>query len=475
MTLAFLRRLARDCRGNVAMLFAIGLLPMVFLGGMAIDYTMAADRQAQLNGYADAAALAAVTPTMMAQSNATATTAATNTFNAQAGALSGINYSPSNLNISVTTNSGGTRTAVVTYTATYPTFFAALLGMNQLNLGGSSTATAGLPPDINFYLLLDDSPSMALAATSAGIQKLINATQYESDGSGAKGCAFACHESKPSTDGLSQDNYSVARGLGLTLRIDLVSAAAQNLMTTASTTMASNNASYQMAIYTFDVGLNTIQTLTSSMTTAQNSAKNIQVLEVCYNNRLNCSSSGAGDSDMDTDFDQAMYKINKIMPNPGSGTTAKGDTPQEVLFLVTDGVEDACETPAANPTTYTNCREQYYMNYVNGSGNTYAAPGGADWCSAIKSRGIRIAVLYTTYVPMISPPLSNYNSSWYMNFMNSGAGISAFINASQDQAATSLQTCASPGLFYEVQNDGDISTALSSLFQAAVQSAYLSK
>ena len=29
------------------------------------------------------------------------------------------------------------------------------------------------------------------------------------------------------------------------------------------------------------------------------------------------------------------------MPDPGNGTTAQGDTPQEVLFIVTDGVEDA--------------------------------------------------------------------------------------------------------------------------------------
>ncbi|HLI19584.1 MAG TPA: TadE/TadG family type IV pilus assembly protein, partial [Stellaceae bacterium] len=389
MILKSLRRLVRDRRGNVAMMFAISLLPMVFLGGMAIDYTMASDKQAQLNGYADAAALSAVTPTMMAQSNSTAKTTATNTFNAQASALSGISYSPSNLSVNITTNSGGTRTATVSYTASYPTFFASLLGVNQINLGGSSTANGGLPPNINFYLLLEDSPSMALAATSAGVQSLINATQYESDGSGAKGCAFACHEYEPSQDGLSKDNYAVARGLGLTLRIDLVSTAAQNLMTTATTTMANNNASYQMAIYTFDVTLNTIQTLTSSMTKAAESAKNIQVLEVCYNNRLSCSGAGAGDNDMDSDFDQAMYKINKIMPNPGSGTNTKGDTPQEVLFIVTDGVEDACESPAANPTTDTNCREQYYMDYVNGSGNTYAAPGGSDWCSTIKNRGIR--------------------------------------------------------------------------------------
>ncbi len=231
-------------------------------------------------------------------------------------------------------------------------------------------------------------------------------------------------------------------------------------MTTASTTENSTTASYKMAIYTFDVALNTIQTLTSSLTTAQSSAGNIKLLEVCTNNHLVC---GTGNNDMDTDYDNAMNKINNIMPDPGSGTNAKGDSPQEVLFIVTDGVEDACESPTLNSYSGGGCREQYYMN------------ADKDWCSTVKSRGIRIAVLYTTYVPMISPPLSNYNSGWYSSFDGNGAGISNFINATQDQAATELQNCASPGLYYEVQNDGDISTALSSLFNAAVQSAYLSK
>jgi hypothetical protein len=241
-----------------------------------------------------------------------------------------------------------------------------------------------------------------------------------------------------------------------------------------------------MAIYTFDVTLNTIQTLTSSMSTAQSSTSNIKLLEVCYNNTLYSTSvtgcsppsgmSGQGNNDMDTDFDQAMYKINNIMPNPGSGTNSAGDTPQEVLFIVTDGVNDACVSHSpANSYTGGGCREQYYMDYPNVSTNTYAAPGGNDWCTTVKNRGIRIAVLYTQYVPMISPPLTGYTSSWYKNFMGAGAGISTFINATKDQAYSSLQACASPGLFYEVSNDGDISSALSGLFVTAVQSAYLSR
>jgi Flp pilus assembly protein TadG len=456
--LAFFRRLMRDCSGNVAMMFAAALAPLVFLTGMAIDYTMASDRQAQLNGFADAAALAAVTPTMMAQSDTNAATTATNTFNAQAQALaanSGIAYQASNLTVNVKTGSGGTRTAVVTYTAGSPTFFASVLGVTQLNLGGSATATAGLPPNIDFYLLLDDSPSMAIAATTSGISTMVSKTKNYP--SAYQSCAFGCHESNPST-GTGSDLYALARANNVTLRMDLVQQAASNLMTTASSTMTTNNSSYRMAIYTFDYTVNTIKTLTSKLTgsnSAQTAAANIALMQV-YDQGERTSS--VYNNDTDTDFDTAFNKINTVMPDPGSGTNTSGDTPQEVLFLVTDGAQDKNTTSCASidsslGTTITwsgggssGCRQQSVMNT------------GTDWCQTIKNRGIRIAVLYTVYNPLTT-------NSWYNTYW---API-------QSNIATTLAACSSPGLFYQVQTGGDISAALTALFQAAVQSAYLSK
>jgi Flp pilus assembly protein TadG len=456
MIRAQLRRLLRDSRGNVAMMFAASVFPLAFLIGMAIDYTMASDRQAQLNGFADAAALAAVTPTMMAQSDATAKTAATNTFNAQAQQLTQITYSTTNLTVSVATDSTGKRTSTVTYTAGSPTFFSSLLGQSQINLGGTSTATGGLAPNIDFYLLLDNSPSMAIAATAAGISKLVSLTA--SYPSAYQSCGFGCHEQNPTT-GTGKDLYTLAHNNSITLRMDLVTTAAQNLMTQASTTMSSTNANYRMAIYTFNASFNTIQTLTSNMTTAKNSAGTVTLQQVYGQGYLTSTNYN---NDTDTDFDNAFTNINSAMPDPGSGTTAAGDTPQEVLFLVTDGAEDKNYAVTTCPTvpsgmgtviswsggspTKKGCRQQSVINT------------GTDWCTTIKSRGIRIAVLYTVYNPLTS-------NSWYNTYWNS----------IQPTIATQLATCASPGLFYEVQTGGDISAALSQLFTAAVQSAYLAR
>jgi Flp pilus assembly protein TadG len=433
-------------RGSVAIITGLAAIPMCFLAGMGIDYGTAVDRQSQLNAIADAAALAAVTPTMMAQATTKAQTAAQNTFNAQAATVSDVNWNNANLTVSIAT-SGAKRTVTVSYATTYKTYFPSLLGQNTIALSGSSSATGGMAPNIDFYLLLDDSPSMAIAATQTDINTMVSHTSSQG------GCAFGCHESHPSSDSLGnpggEDNYALARALGVTLRIDLLNQATQNLMTNAQSTESTNNASYRMGIYTFDTGVNTLQTLTSNLNTAKNSAANITMLEVYSNNNL---TSSKNNNDEDTDYDNAMSTINSTMPNPGSGTNNAGDTPQEVLFFVTDGVEDECQSPALNAYSGGGCRQQYLMN------------SNTDWCTKIKNRGIRIAILYTEYLPLPT-------NGWYVNFDGAGAGIASF----QANIANQLETCASPGLFYQVNTGGDISAALQSLFQYAVQSAFLSQ
>jgi hypothetical protein len=341
-----------------------------------------------------------------------------------------------------------TRTVTVSYTAQSSNAFMGMFGKTSIGLAGSSQGKAAGAPNINFYLLLDSSPSMLLGATPADQSKLQSKTTSQDNGAG---CAFACHETCPSCDGLTVDNYTVARQNGVTLRIDNLKLATQNLMTTAQTEEASTNAQYQMAIYTFDIAFNTIQTLTSSLTVAQSAASNIQALTVYKNNWVTSSNDN---SDADTDYDNAMTKINSVMPAPGNGTNASGDTPQEVLFFVTDGMEDEGSTRLVQP-----------MNYGNPSNSL---------CTTIKNRGIRIAVLYTTYVPPTA-------DSWYEGYTNSkGIKIASFLPSDPTKTTPSavndsLQACASPGLFTAVGNGGDISTALTELFNQVVSTAYLAK
>ena len=425
-----LRRFVRARSANVTITFALAMVPLIFLLGMGVDYTSATSHEEQLNAIADAAALAAVTPAMMSQPDSASVAAAQNTFNGQASALSGVTYkSGSGLTVTVS-DSVTTRTVTVSYTAKSQNAFPNVLGSSGTSLSGTSKAVGSLAPNMDFYLLLDSSPSMAIAATQAGIDTMVANTQHQG------GCAFGCHETYPQGDNLGnpngEDNYTLARNLDVTLRIDNLRAAVQDLMTTAQTTETENHANYRMAIYTFDHAVKTIGTLTSNLSQAEQEAGNIALLTVYKNNWLTNSNDN---NDTDTNYDSAMSTLNTTMPNPGNGTNANGDKPQEVLFFVTDGVED---------------------ELVNGSRQQSLMSNG--WCATIKGRGIRIAVLYTEYLPLPT-------NAWYNNY------IAPF----QANIGPTLKSCASPGLYYEVQTGGDITAALNDLFQKAVQTSYLAQ
>jgi hypothetical protein len=277
---------------------------------------------------------------------------------------------------------------------------------------------------------------MDIAATSAGITTMVNNTSAQG------GCAFACHESNPAADNLGnpngEDNYTLAQNLGVVTRMQNMANATSSLMSTASTTEAANNATYGMAIYTFNSsGTSTVQPLTTNLTKAALAASSIDVLEVYDNNCLTASNCN---NDTDTDFDAAMSQINGIMPNPGTG--ASSSTPEEVLFLVSDGLEDDNTGVCSQSLDGTRCM----------------APFDTAWCTTIKNRGIRIAVLYTEYLPL---PTNTFYNTW--------------ISSWQSQIATNMQTCASTGLYFSITTNGDIASAMQALFDQAIATARLSQ
>jgi hypothetical protein len=277
---------------------------------------------------------------------------------------------------------------------------------------------------------------MNIAATTAGINTMVSHTSAQG------GCAFACHETNPSADNLGnpngEDNYTLAQNLGVVTRMQNLASATQALMSTASATEGSNTSQYEMAIYTFaNSGISTIQSLTSNMATAQAAAGNVNVLQVYDNNWLTRTNQN---SDTDTNFESAMSAINTVMPNPGLGTPAS--TPQEVLFIVSDGVDDEVSS---------SCSQSL-------DGNRCQAPFNTALCTTVKNRGIQIAVLYTEYLPL---PTNSWYNSWIAPFQN--------------QISPNMQNCASPGMFFTVTTDGDITAAMQSLFAQAISTARLTK
>jgi Flp pilus assembly protein TadG len=453
---AWLYRFIGDRKANVAITFAITMVPTVYLLGMALDYTQALRKQSQLDAATDAAAVAAVRPEMLTQTDAQAKATAAAVFASVANTMPGLSAVPTPT-ITIT-DTGLSRTISVSYNAAAINNFPLLLKAPTWPIKGSATAKASSAPNLNFYLLMDDSPSMAIGATVTDINNLITATApAKQPASSSQNCGFACHETNISHDGGSKDNLTIARANNITLRIDLVTSAVNQLLNTwancpqTSVTggvmqcmSALNNTTYQAALYTFDLNLNTLATLTSP-SSAGTKVSSIALMPVAYQNCVvvttNCK------TDNGTDIAGALSSVNKIMPNPGLGSNAQGDTPGEVVFLVTDGVEDKISATCPNATYAGNNRCQQPLDTTT--------------CTTIKNRGIRIAILYTEYLQLINMgPGSNITDSWYMSWVDPYDEP----KSSTGTIAQNLQSCASPGLFADVQTGGDISTALTNLF-----------
>lgn len=499
------RRLAADRRGNVLMIMAFALIPITFSTGMVIDYSRAARLQTKLNAAADAAALAAVSQTMMKQDNTAASNAAAAMFKSQITSLPGLIWNDSDLQVTINGNNAATttRTSIVTYSAKSTNAFSGVLGAATIAIGGTSTATATAAPNIDFYLALDTSPSMALPTTTTGFTKMDNAVK----------CAFACHSNKiqqyvpgsiPSlildtlkfslvkgtyqtigsgvdtkqpidasgaylyvnkapadsrcksatgnrdicvynADGTFADSYWWAINQGIRLRVTDERIAAQDLMTLAKSYALANSRTYRAALYTFDhsTNLKTISTLSPNLTAIGTAASNVDLVTVNDNAGNGRPPNGdAGSEYLFTSFKSILTKMSTELPLvSGKGSNDPGDTPQAFLFMVTDGMSD--ENIGSGRT-----RKAMQQEQIN-------------QCTLIKSRGIQIAILYTEYT--------------VESIQDDEPGQRAIATAAIPDIAPKLTQCASPGLMYTVKTDESISSALQALFTKAVATARLDK
>lgn len=511
MISALFRKLAgllHHSGGNVLMMTGFAMVPLIFATGFGVDYSRAMRVKNILDAAADAAALSAVSNVAMTQSASAAQTIAIANFKAQASTLTSVTFTPaSDLTIAVTdtsTSSGTGRQVVVTWRAKSTNIFSSILGSSSLAISGSATASALKPPYINYYVLLDTSPSMLLPTTSAGLSAIRSATAATSNA--PYGCAFACHTSHPHSDsiyirntsgqdiwldssgnawpisgvsngyvyspnysngtqpmalessGQYADGYWLTRhysslyggSLSILLRIDEERSASQNLITTAQTYASSNQVTYKMQFFGFDWThpnySSPLTALTSSMTDVQSlSTSSVPDLYAAQDNwyKNNCPYYNYCNSDMGTEFANGMSALNAVMPTPGDGSTA--NTPQEVLLIITDGVPDE---------SYNGSRWTRELNLADQA-----------QCSAIKAKGITIGIIYTTYSAD-----SITGDTWSQSVV--GPHLSSVASALQSCAST---TAGGSSLFFEVGTDGSISNALAALFAMTLQTARLVK
>ncbi|HWY63756.1 MAG TPA: TadE/TadG family type IV pilus assembly protein [Rhizomicrobium sp.] len=179
------RNFTRDSRGATAVIVALAIIPIVGLMGFAIDVGNALRVQHALQASTDAAALAGAKDITLglATPAATATTysAASGGKNPVYGVTVATNITLKCFKSTGASCSGvsGSNGLVVKQSATMPTIFAKVFGINSFSLAAIATAGAAgaKPKPLNVMLVLDTTASMQSNDPSCSMTKIACAEQ----------------------------------------------------------------------------------------------------------------------------------------------------------------------------------------------------------------------------------------------------------------------------------------------------------
>ena len=407
-------------RGNVALLVALAIIPILGLVGLSVDLGRMSWIKGKLDIAADSSALLAASTAANAFKAGDQNFIAEGVSAAQARFAAQVGNQPSvsvgTVNVALTQN-GGLFNATLTYQAAVPSTFTSVLGFNSFSINGQAGASLSYNPYVDVQILMDVSSSMTLAATAADQATMEQLTanykpksRLPNNVSQGEACAFACHWTTT-----ADDFYQLALRNNVQLRITVLKSAVANVLTTMQNQDQNNR--FQIGLYTFAQPFSTVYALSSDIADAPSA---LSAITPAVND---CS----GQCD-NTYFTNAMTNITQIDTSlPQQGT----NIPQKFLFVITDGVYD--ET-------------------VNGTRKINAfSPSD---CAAVKALGVSILVLYTPYLKIPD------NSFWVNN-----------VEPIQGNIQPNLTTCASTPSYFFVANDAtDIQNQLNAMFQLVLES-----
>lgn len=404
-----IRSFGRDRRANIAVLFALALLPILGFVGAAIDYTIANKQRTKLQEALDLALLAGSAAGKQALDSGASTSTAISAAQTAATQVFVGNSSSIVSQLDATFAMSGLKlVGSGTATASMPTTFTKVIGYPLLNLRVTSNSSSSSTPYLNVYLLIDISASMLLPSTQAGITKMINGT----------GCALACHDK---TDGT--DTYSWALNKGIQLRYQVVNQGIQNLLTylNSSTTFTSH---VKVGMWALDSSLIQMSALTSSFTSVAS----------------NFPSPGLATDDAAaaTPFDNLISNFVSTVGSAGDGTTSAN--PQKLVIIATDGVND----PTRAWTTKTSLRSQVKVFDTS-------------FCTTLKTKGVTVAIINTPYYPM----------TWDWGY-NATLGQPGSLGGATrvDDIPIALQACAGTN-YIKASDVATIQSAFTTLFNKA--------
>jgi len=515
-----LRRLplVMDRRGAVAVIFAFCALPLVAMIGLAVDYAFYIQARSQLNLAVDAAAMHAVRVASQdygtgsyssAQAAAAGQTAGQQWFAAQLGTeqLAVINNASLTVPVVYTASpSGFSSTASISGTMPLP--FGNLFNFANWPLNSTSTAVI-TNSYFELLLLLDNSPSMLIGATTADMLRMeeasicapqaasypIQMSNYPWNFS-TNTCATSYSSIADAPQSLCfNPNSTTANPMGQTLPLyrnyssgtaasgNCVNASGQpygggnvgagtNHSPTAPCAFAchsdsGNNDLYGLArqlgvTLRLDLVENAAANVVTKMQSTAQSPNQFSIGIYQFATNLEPLYPGQGNGEAGTNLASALTLVQNTVNTPPL-TTDQPDTnfPQTITTLLQTvtaaGNGQTASTPLKSIIIVTDGVNDVTPGQIL---NPITSATNEQVCQQLKNLGFNVFVLYTPYIPI---PVGTY--------VNSMTGFAE--PTANSQLTSSLQACASaPANFIEVNaNDTtSINTAMQTLLATALNS-----
>jgi Flp pilus assembly protein TadG len=522
---AFLReisRFARDKSGNLVVIFAFACIPLISGIGCAIDYSLATRMKAKLQSAADSASVASISQkspgyvaaAAMSSSGpvTAAVTDANNVFDSNIFATAGY----TNLaRTSTVTKTGIKLASSVQFSADVPVTFMRVLGYQKLTVTGVSSASASLPPYLDFYLMLDVSESMGLPSTDAE-QTRLAAVNPDMFSQYPGGCTLACHFTVANSCANGNQRYPTGNaclGYWISRTNPTAYATLVNKNSTGSLPKAKPGLPNEMITSGLPDSLlagnaKSVPSSLSKVDSCPDPGRSdcIQLRADAVGYAVTELFKKARDSKkVDDQFRIGLYPfvrhlyayfaltkdinldenvsttINYAAKNLasqldtnanaslGSGGTHFENAFPEMNTIIGPTIGDGSSPSNTQPYVFfiTDGAQDPQVKAINGgawSGSNHATTiplGNASYCKPLRDRGIIVSVLYIPYQPIQNPNHA---------FANDEDG---YANSNIANIPASLQDCASPGFFYTANSPTDITAALQAMFDHALITAHI--
>lgn len=484
---AQLDRAGRNERANVTIMFAMSAIVLVVIVGMGLDYYVGLSDKARLDAAADAAALAAANTAKAFYAANSGQMSETDLEDAakKAGVTQGLTTFAANVG-STQTTSAVTPSITVTYdgqlnftgnvsfTTSAQAHFGPLVGISTLGISGSSVAVSQLPKYIDFYLVTDVSGSMGIPTSTADQKKLIGSnpdnavekSQYPS------GCQFACHFS-----GFQGFNYTQqlnAQGQPqIPLKLNSVGAAIQGLLSTATYTEKNGGIAnqFRVGIYPYIVhafpaaNLSSDLSSTGTVYSVANNLANYEDDGTTYNAAGSQPDEllGSGGTHLENVFDDLKTTF-QVFQSPGTGFSSTSTLP--FMVLITDGIDNT----------------QTHSPWTGSHPNLPDTTSTASICYKAKQMGYTVAVLLIPYVPIADPVVSFANDEdGVVNYLidpttypTPPAAYKPSLSPGEN-SQSNMQSCATPGYFFQAGTADQIQNAMNTIFYQAVAQSRLTQ